>query len=76
MQLRGPGYQATLRIADGAVLVSAGKVQRVALRAAQALIAEHRDLAVEAFRRTLNHQTPASLEALQAEADLGGDDDA
>jgi hypothetical protein len=60
VDVRGPGFNATLDIETGEVL--AGRLPVAGLRAVQALLSDHRSHALEAFERTLAHDFPGTLE--------------
>ena len=68
VDVRGPGFNATLDLHTGEVL--AGELPRSELRQIRQLLGEHRDLALEAFYRTLNHEFPGTLRE-----QLGGNDE-
>lgn len=60
VDVRGPGFDATLDIQTGEVL--AGRAPPKELRRVRRLLAQHRDLAMEAFQRTLEFDFPGTLE--------------
>ena len=60
IDVRGPGFNATLDIETGEVL--AGQLPPTGLRAVRELLTAHRLHALEAFARTLAHDFPGTLE--------------
>lgn len=60
VDVRGPGFNATLDVQTGEVL--AGQLPTKQLRQVRQLLEEHRELAVEAFDRAFNHDFPGTLE--------------
>lgn len=60
VDVRGPGFNATLDVETGEVL--AGHLPPKQLRNVRALLAEHRDLAMQAFERAFLHDFPGTLE--------------
>lgn len=60
--VRGPGFAFTVRLADGAVLASRGNVPARVAREVQELIAQHRELFIQAFLDTLDHRFPGTLD--------------
>ncbi len=60
VDVRGPGFNATLDIETGEVL--AGRLPAAGLRAVRGLLNVHRGLALEAFEKTLAHDFPGTLE--------------
>jgi hypothetical protein len=60
--VRGPDFRANVRISDGAVL--AGDLPPQVLREVRSLLADHRELAIEAFEQTLAHAFPGTLEEM------------
>lgn len=65
--VRGSGYRANVRIADGAVL--AGHLPPQVLREVRQLLATHRALAARAFEQTAAHAFPGTLEDMLGEAE-------
>lgn len=59
VDVRGPDFNATIDVHTGDVL--AGDLPRAELRQVQRLLKQHRDLALEAFYRTLEHDFPGTL---------------
>jgi hypothetical protein len=59
VDVRGPGFNATLDVRTGEAL--AGHLPPAELRQVQRLLERHRDLALEAFFRTLDHDFPGTL---------------
>lgn len=62
VQVRGGGFRANIRISDGELL--AGTLPPRMLREVRQLLAEHRELATEAFEQTLRHAFPGTLEEM------------
>jgi hypothetical protein len=60
VDVRGPGFNATVDVQTGEVL--AGALPRKELREVRRLLEEHRELALEAFYRTLEHDFPGTLD--------------
>lgn len=60
VDVRGPGCNATLDVQTGHVL--AGSIPPRELRRVRELLDEHRNLALVAFYRTLEHEFPGTLE--------------
>ena len=60
VDVRGPGYNATLDLRTGEVL--AGSLPPRELREVRDLLEAYRDQALEAFHRTLRHDFPGTLE--------------
>lgn len=67
VDVRRGGEHATVDIATGEVL--AGELPPRVLRAVQALLAEHREAALQAFSETLEHRFPGTLEAMTEDSD-------
>lgn len=60
VDVRGPGFDATLDLETGEVL--AGWIPPKELRRVRRLLDQHRELAIEAFQRTLDLDFPGTLE--------------
>ena len=60
VDVRGPGFDATLDLETSEVL--AGWIPPKELRRVRRLLDQHRELAIEAFRRTLDLDFPGTLE--------------
>ncbi len=60
VDVRGPDFNATLDIETGEVL--AGRLPTGELRRVRRLLDQHRELALEAFQRTLEYDFPGTLE--------------
>ena len=60
VDVRGPGFNATLDVETGEVL--AGRLPAKQLRQVRRLLEEHRELALEAFHRAFRHEFPGTLE--------------
>lgn len=60
VDVRGPGFNATLDVQTGEVL--AGRLPTKVLRQVRQLLERHRELALEAFDRAFRHDFPGTLE--------------
>lgn len=60
VDVRGPGFNATLDVQTGEVL--AGQLPTKQLRQVRQLLKKHQELALEAFDRALRHDFPGTLE--------------
>jgi hypothetical protein len=60
VDVRSPGFNATLDIETGEVL--AGRLPNQVLRDVRATLRDHREHALEAFTKTLRHEFPGTLD--------------